>query len=124
MSQAKNPIPPRPCQSGRLRRRRSEWRIAWRKHGRCTRTPVVWRIARDAQRGVVNPFLDSHPRMKLSCWKGRYGLYKDGIEQYPGEDDADIFDLLEVRVEGYGDALATWMMDYPAREKADDQEQV
>ena len=117
MSQAKNPIPRPSIREIAQEKERVEDRLAkaWALY-----EDAVWRIAMDAQKRVVNPFLDANSGMKLSCWKGNYALYKDGLEQYPGDDGADIFDLLEVKVEGYEDALATWMMDYPARKETND----
>ncbi len=78
---------------------------------------AVWRIARDAQKRILNQFLDANPDMgfRLTSEGERYGLFRDGLPWYKGEEASDIFDLLEVRVEGYEDALATWMMDYPPR---------
>ena len=117
MSSTRNPIPCPSIREIAQEKERVEDRLAkaWALY-----EDAVWRIARDAQKRVVNPFLDANPGMKLSCRKGKYELLKDGLRQYPEVVDIDIFDLLEVKVEGYEDALATWMMDYPARKETND----
>lgn len=117
MSQAKNPIPRPSIREIAQEKERVEDRLAkaWALY-----EDAVWRIAQDAQRRIVNPFLGANPGMKLSCWKGMYRLFKNETEQVTWEDGIDIFDLLEVHVEGCGDALATWMIDYPVRKETNE----
>lgn len=94
---------------------------------------AVWHIAADAQRRVLNPFLDANPGLRFSAGMGSWSLGLQGEKDIAGSsiyhiitgrhgDDIEdkryeaLFEILNMGVDGmeYND-LGSLMVDYPPK---------